>query len=828
MKADLHVHSEFSKRPSEWILKKLDCPESFTPPTSVYNILRERGMSIVTITDHNSIEGCLEIAHLPGVFISEEVTTYFPEDRCKLHVLVWDIDENIHSDLQEVRGNVYELVQYLNERGITHALAHPLYNINRKLTPNHFEKSLLLFKNFEINGARSDEQNKQLELILSMLDREVIEMLQEKHNLPANHEFPWQKSLTGGSDDHSGLTPGRVCTSVEGTHTVKEFLQGIENHEARVLGQASSPQALAHNLYSIAYQYYTHKFKLVGRAHNDVAMGFLERFLIPGETRQPSWRALVNSYLIHRRSVRGESVGVTRILEMIRRETNELIRDDPQLKEILYSRNGEGRDMEQEWFRFVNTVSNKVLCHFADHVMDCLAGAHLLNLFNSLGSAAGLYTLLAPYFISFSVFSQGRSLADRVFKNFVQPTWTESADCSQVKVAHFTDTFYEINGVTWTLKRQLQHAQSAGRHYTILTCDADNGSALKGVRNFKPIRTYELSVYPEQKLFYPPFLEMLNYCYQEGFTHIHSATPGPLGLVGLAIARILKLPLVGTYHTAIPQYAQYLTEDAGVADIVWSYILWYYDQMDFVYVPSASTAKELTAKGINSDKIRMFPRGVDTEFFHPSHGNGSLDSLCPKENGWRLLYVGRVSKEKNLPLLVNVFKSLLQSTDNVNLVIVGDGPYREEMQQELEGTPAVFTGYLEGEKLASAFASCNLFVFPSTTDTFGNVVLEAQASGLPVIVTDCGGPQENLIRGETGLVAKGDDEESFLEGIRYILDRPEKMKQMGRAARVYAEGRCFETAFEQAWDLYRESGPAEHSELPSIPLPFPEKEAQTA
>jgi glycosyltransferase involved in cell wall biosynthesis len=281
---------------------------------------------------------------------------------------------------------------------------------------------------------------------------------------------------------------------------------------------------------------------------------------------------------------------------------------------------------------------------------------------------------------------------------------------------------------------------------------------------------------------------------------------------------------VGTYHTALPQYAQYLTEDAAVADLVWTYIVWYYDQMQFVYVPSTSTAEELADKGINRDKIRLFPRGVDTEFFHPSKRNGWLETFCPKENGWKLLYVGRISKEKNLPLLVNVFRSLLQVRENVNLILVGDGPYREEMERELHGTPTVFTGYLEGEKLASVFASSDLFLFPSTTDTFGNVVLEAQASGLPVIVTDCGGPQENLISGETGLVAKGNDEGSLLKAIQRMLDGPDRMAEMGRAARAYAEGRSFEKAYEHTWNLYREIGPAEQHEPPSIPIPFPGNE----
>ena len=139
MKIDLHVHSRCSTRPSQWILQKLGCPESFTEPEQLYRIARARGMDWVTITDHNTIEGALAIAHLPNTFVSEEVTTYFPQDRCKAHVLVYDIDEAIHEDLQKVRDNIYELVDYLQWNNIFHVLAHPLFAINGRLNLDHIE-----------------------------------------------------------------------------------------------------------------------------------------------------------------------------------------------------------------------------------------------------------------------------------------------------------------------------------------------------------------------------------------------------------------------------------------------------------------------------------------------------------------------------------------------------------------------------------------------------------------------------------------------------------------------------------------------------------------
>src|SRR5436853_7758022 len=126
-KADLHVHSRFSDRSAEWIARRLDFPDSYSEPAELYETLRARGMDFVTITDHNRIEGCLEIAGQPGVFISEQVTTFFPEDRCQVHLLVWGIDEARHREIQSARDNIFELQKYLASNAIAHAVAHPFY-----------------------------------------------------------------------------------------------------------------------------------------------------------------------------------------------------------------------------------------------------------------------------------------------------------------------------------------------------------------------------------------------------------------------------------------------------------------------------------------------------------------------------------------------------------------------------------------------------------------------------------------------------------------------------------------------------------------------------
>jgi glycosyltransferase involved in cell wall biosynthesis len=806
MKIDLHVHSKYSTRPSQWILQKLGCPESFTDPLTLYRLAKGKGMNRVTITDHNTLAGCLELAHLPDVFLSEEVTTYFPDDGCKAHVLVYRISEEQHEEIRKLRENIFELVSYLRREGVDHVLAHPLYAVNDRLTSAHFEKFLLLFKNLEMNGARDAIQNRCLQNILRRLSPRVIERLVDKHGIVPNFPEPWRKNLTGGSDDHSSLNIARQYTLVEGAATLEDFFAAIDDNQGRVVGRPSSPQTMAHNLYGIAYQFYRKRLRLDRHIHRDPFLRLLDRFL---QADAPVGSGLLSRFyclLGRKRAARGEAPARASLTDLLRHEALRVLFNDPQLMGVLKDGNGSAQNLGRKWFHVVNQTSNRVLLHFGDHLLDHLSGANLFNIFHSLGSAGALYSVLAPYFVSFSLFTRERRLGVQIMEEILGTEPTNQGGKLH-KVAHFTDTYHQINGVALTLAHQVRVARSTGKDLTVITCAVEKAADGPGIRNFNPVSVYELPEYPEQKLLFPPFLEMLDYCYEEGFTHIHSATPGPIGLAALAIARILKLPMSGTYHTALPQYARCLTDDADIEDAVWKYTLWYYDQMDRVYVPSRSTLHELVAKGIARDKIHLFPRGVDAARFHPAKSNRRfLEDQYGIGPGPTILYVGRVSKEKNLALLGEVYREVMHTP--ANCLVVGDGPYLNEMQEGLKDTPCVFTGYVEGEELATLYASCDLFVFPSTTDTFGNVVLEAQASGLPVIVTNSGGPQENILPGQTGFVVQGDDFPSLLHAVETLLDNAELRVAMGKAARRAMEERSFEQAFERTWWMYGES-PAE-------------------
>ncbi|PIP41761.1 MAG: glycosyl transferase [Desulfobacterales bacterium CG23_combo_of_CG06-09_8_20_14_all_51_8] len=815
MKVDLHVHSKSSTRPSQWILQKIDCPESFTSQKKIYEIAKARGMDLVTITDHNNINGCLEIAHLPDVFISEEATAYFPENQCKLHVLVHDITEDQHIEIHHLRKNVYDLVAYLNRENLFHVLAHPLFDLNHKLSLDYFEKMLLLFTNFEVNGSRDAHQNEILTAILKSLTPKDMELLADKHGVLPQNPRPWIKNITAGSDDHSSLNIARMHTCVPDAETKEQFFAGILSGRATVSGKPATPKTMAHNLYGIAYQFYKSKFdfdryitkntlfKFVDSAltHHEDHRGMLTRLQDYIITRRPSFS------MFHSRS--GD------LVELIQEKAMDAIRHNINFQKILNDTGRESWEKEEDWFAFVNDVSEAVMKSFADAALDSLSRARLFNIFQTIGSAGSVYTLLAPYFMAFGLFTKDRAFAESCRKRFLSDP--KEVPEEETRMVIFTDTLSETNGVALTLRMQLKIAQKTGKHLSLVTCSPDNG--VEGAKNFTPIGSFQIPEYPEISLHYPPVLKMLEYCYENNFIHIMASTPGPMGLAALAVSRILDIPFYGTYHTAFPQYVAELTDDFAMEELAWKLMVWFYNQMDIVYVPSRATGAELAAKGIRPSKLRLYPRGIDIHRFHPAQRNGFWSSKYQLPGkSTKLLYVGRVSKEKNLDVLARAFNKLNLLNPDLQLIIVGDGPYRKDMEKALEHTNALFTGYLEGDDLVKAYASSDLFVFPSSTDTFGNVVLEAQACGLPVIVTDAGGPQENLVDGETGIIVPAHEDQALIDAVLQICETPQRLAMMKLNARKYMENRSFEDAFNQNWEMY-------HAK-PAVEKPSPDNVAQ--
>lgn len=803
MKVDLHCHSKHSDRPTLWVMQKLGCPESYTEPVELYHIQRRMGMDAVTITDHNVIDGCLDILHLPNTFMGCEYTSYFPQDGCKVHVLAYRFSEEQHRELSELRKNIFEFTAYLRANKIPHACAHPLFGPNESLTPDHVEQLALLYKHWEINGDQAPVMNAAVERIARHLTPRKMEQLANKHGFEAGYAEPWKKILIGGTDCHSSLHLGQTYTLAPEARTLDGFWEALALGEVHVHLEQPTPKSFARNVYSIAYQFYKNKLDMDRHVNKDLLLRFLNRALQarPGADEE-SWMERFYFMMAKRRRTRDMGPGKNTMVNLARMEAERLIRNDPRLMQIVNEGASTGANLDDVWFEFVNEMANKMTIHFGSQVLDRVVSGRFFDLFNQLGSGAALYVLIAPYLASFSHYQFERKFSHQVLDRFLGGNLPE-AFVQPRRVGHFTDTLSDVNGVARTLLQQAAMAQHSGLEYQVLTCGGEFDTASSSIKSFSTVGAFEVPEYPELKLLAPPLLEMLDYCHAQGFTHLHVATPGPVGLAAIAIARILRLPISGTYHTSFPEYAKALTDDAYVEDIAWKYMLWFYDQLDSVYVPSRATGQQLIERGIKETKIKVYPRGIDIQRFHPSKRSDVFTTAYGMDEGCvKLLYAGRVSREKNLPVLEEAFRKLHARNPEARLVIAGDGPYRETMEANLADLPVLFTGFLSGDDLAAVFASSDFFVFPSTTDTFGNVVLEAQASGLPVIVTDEGGPQENVLPDETGFLFRANDVEALAYRMELLVRDDALRVRMGRAARTCMGGRDFNSAFATLFAMY--------------------------
>ncbi|OHC26317.1 MAG: glycoside hydrolase, partial [Pseudomonadales bacterium RIFCSPLOWO2_02_FULL_63_210] len=265
---------------------------------------------------------------------------------------------------------------------------------------------------------------------------------------------------------------------------------------------------------------------------------------------------------------------------------------------------------------------------------------------------------------------------------------------------------------------------------------------------------------------------------------LYIATEGPLGLSALRAARRLQIPVISGFHTNFQQYAGHY----GVAlltRVLTNYLRWFHNRSHMTLVPSASQQIELQRRGF--ERLELLARGVDSRLFHPGKRSPALRSAWGlAENEIAVLHVGRLAAEKNLGLLARSFRALQARYPQrrLKLILVGDGPQHASLQQQLPD--ARFCGLQRGEALAAHYASGDLFLFPSLAETFGNVLLEAMASGLGVVAFDQAAAAQHIRHGHNGALAVAQDEAGFIEAATWLLDEPENLRRVRLNARQHA------------------------------------------
>ncbi len=768
---DMHVHSMYSKATGYWFLRALQAPESYTPPELVYERARERDMTFVTITDINSIEGVSRILHLPGVFTGGEIRTYLHESRNPLHILVYGFDPADHDEMMRLRDSFEDLSEFLVDRGIPFAFAHPF----------HFEGSPMAYGDFcrvvrtcplieSMNGTRLGGEN---ELVAPLVR--------------AIRGDPGFQGFTGGSDDRCGKFIGQTHTSVEEALDPADFLRRLTASGGTPGGSGGNAVRSAYSAYSIAYSFYRERMQaqqlpVFAAAAADRLFGVEPGG--PPTLWQKADMALHEMY--HRASRSGDPGPESFILA----ELLEVGKD-------LWSKGRPREDIDERTYRIFSSTTNRLLDRFGALLVRRMADGRLLEAFEALSALLPVMLLNAPYPMAYFNLRKGR----RAAREFSERTPGCSLPKGSGAKAWFTDTIDDLNGVSRTLQQFSKLSVEQGRRLAVVACQGRPLSFEGWVVNFPPVREFQVPDYESKSLSVPPFLDLLRFVDENDFEAIYISTPGPVGLTGLAVAKLLGIPAVGIYHTDYPRHVNQISRDSHMGEFAAAAMGWFYTATDLVMVPSRYYMRELENLGIPPRKMTIFPRGIDLEAFSPVWRDEAFFQRHGGSPGsTRLLYVGRVSREKDLDVLAEAFLAARGRVPDLELFVVGDGPYLGELNTRLSGRGCRFCGVLRGADLSRAYASADLFVFPSTTDTFGNVVLEAHASGLPAIVTDMGGPMEIIVPGETGLAVRGRDQGALAEAIVRLSTDGAMRRRMSLRARELATSRTWAKAFGQVWE----------------------------
>ncbi|MEY5026356.1 MAG: hypothetical protein RLZZ244_1884 [Verrucomicrobiota bacterium] len=783
-RADLHLHSKFSQRSEEWIFRRLGVAKSYSEPQALYENLQERGFRFFTLTDHHTLEGLLPLAGLPGVFLSEQITAHFPEDGVPVELLVWGISLPQHEGLLQRRRNVYELQSFLQAENLAHAVAHPFFSPEGRLQNVHIEKLLLLFRHFEArNGLRCATTNQFTESFLRKLTPAHMDQLAERHELRPVQARPWEKILVGGSDDQGGLFPGRAWTATPQADSVEDFLDHIRNGRCLAEGDSGGALPVAHSLFNKVRHFVGSHFEPVQRS--PLAQATLSRFMEGKDPTAISWR--------QKWELAAEGILSGKIFELLKpanasfwMSLSEAL--DSPFRSKLQQLELSNLPLEERTFQMANLFANKLSFHFLHSFLRQIAEGNLIRALQDVSTLAPVLLPLTPYL--FELRREAPNLAwFRSLAKSVDPQGFPALESR--KVAWLTDTLEDVNGVSKTISRIASEAVAAGFQVEVITCRSETQIEGVPLKNFAPIGEFALPEYELQRLAFPPILEMVNYLDRNRFTDLLLSTPGPVGLVGLLAAKILGLPVRGIYHTDFPRYVRILTEDASMETLTWSFMSWFYNGFDEVLVNSEPYRQAWIERGMAPSKLRILPRGMDLDLFHPNRRKTDFWSLRGADpSSTVLLYVGRISKEKDLHLFPEVLRQLQDLP--VTLALVGDGPYLNELRSALP--EAIFTGYLEGTALAEAYASADLFLFPSTTDTYGNVVVEALASGLPCVVSDSGGPAHLIRHGQNGFITRSLDPVDFARHTRRILEDRELRDVLGKNALESVRGMDWRSA----------------------------------
>jgi glycosyltransferase involved in cell wall biosynthesis len=392
-----------------------------------------------------------------------------------------------------------------------------------------------------------------------------------------------------------------------------------------------------------------------------------------------------------------------------------------------------------------------------------------------------------------------------------------------LRIALVTETWPpEVNGVAMTVARLAEGLRERNHALQVVRprqTRADAGADATGFHEVL-LRGLPIPRYPHLKMGLPSKRRLIELWSLQRPDVVHIATEGPLGWSALQAAIVLKLPVVSDFRTNFHAYSQHYGIGWLKKPIV-GYLRKFHNRTHCTMVPTEALRRDLAAAGF--DNLRVVARGVDTRSFSPLKRSEALRAAWGADEATRVLTcVGRLAPEKNLGLLVEAFRAMRAIDPALKLVLVGDGPARTTLQAACP--EAVFAGLRSGEDLAAHYASADLFLFPSLTETFGNVVTEAMASGLAVLAFDCAAAGQLILDGDNGIVVPPDRPEAFIAAACRLAGDPALGPSLARQAVATAHRLSWEQIVSRVENEYAaaiDAGPRPRVSSRFLPRPRP-------
>jgi glycosyltransferase involved in cell wall biosynthesis/predicted metal-dependent phosphoesterase TrpH len=704
-------------------------------------------MDFVTITDHDTIDGALEIADRPDVFISVELTAWFPLEPQAVHVLCWGITPEDHEYLQANARDLDHCAEYLRENEIACALAHPFFAVAAPLSARHRRHLARIFDVWETrNGARAHELNQPAAVYVGTHGGTGV----------------------GGSDDHAGVDIGRTFTETPSASTPEEFLAHIRAGRAGARGDQGSAAKWAHAAIALAIRAYGPE--LDGGDLNPAAViAIAERVVGDGAERGGAPTA---------------NLGPAEARTILRSWLDAV-------------------DAGEDPATLIETMQSDGFSHGAlarkargAHEQRMRHGIELLSA--ATGSGAG-FTEAAGAMLEAAIPALPYVPAATIVGK--ETAKLSGRDEEPGRVALVVDGADSMHGVTATIDRIREHGVP-GWDIDVIGVDP------RVDRRLPAVAELELPLYPGLAMGVPSAIDMVQTLADGRYDLIHVCSPGPAGVEATLASKIGRWPLVGSYHTELAAYAGVRSGDAAVEATARAALSLFYGRCATVLSPSSAADESLFGLGIEPERVGRWGRGVDTNLF-------GRDKAARNEfpGEVKVLYAGRLTHEKGVDLLAESFLIAHERDPRLHLLLAGGGPEEELLRVRL-GDRASFLGWLGREELAKAYASSDVFLFCSSTDTFGQVIVEAQASGLPVVAVNAGGPATLIRDRRTGWLCQADPNE-LAGAVSQLVASPFLRERIAQAALGEVGGRTWEASMaELAAGYVRAGGAARRNPRP--------------